>query len=64
MKKILALLLVFVMCFSLFTVANAENEIKVVIDDKNQSYDQMPTCVGAVGQNAIDEFRNAINESD
>ena len=41
MKKILALLLVFVMCFSLFTVANAENEIKVVIDDKNQSYDQM-----------------------
>ena len=42
MKKILAVLLVFVMCFSLFTVANAENEIKVVIDDKNQSYDQMP----------------------
>ena len=44
MKKLICLVLSFVMIFSSLTVL-ASDEIKVVIDDKNLSMDQSPVII-------------------
>lgn len=42
MKKLLALFLIVAMCLGTFLNVSAETDIKIIIDDVNQSYDQMP----------------------
>lgn len=45
MKRLIALFLIFIMCLCSFSVVNAETDIKIIIDDVNQSYDQMPVII-------------------